>query len=65
MFKDFEIKNLRKRYDFYVQSDTLWLGDVFKKFQTMCLEKYARFLTEPGLACQAALKKTKTKLRFI
>ena len=30
IFKDFEIKNLRKYYDLYVQSDTLLLADVFE-----------------------------------
>ena len=49
--------------DKYVQSDTLLLADVFENFRNTCLEIYeldsARFLTAPGLAWQAALKKTK------
>ena len=49
----------------YVQSDTLLLGDAFDNFQNTCLEIYeldsARFLTEPTLAWQAGLKKTKVK----
>ena len=49
----------------YVQSDTLLLGDAFDNFQNTCLEIYeldsARFLTEPRLAWQAGLKKTKVK----
>ena len=36
--KDFKIKNLRKYYDLYLQSDTLLLVDVFENFQNMCLE---------------------------
>ena len=35
--KDFEKKDLRKDYDLYVQSDTLWLADVFNNFRNMCL----------------------------
>ena len=42
------------------------LADVFENFRNMCLEIYefdpAKFLSAPGLACQAALKKTKVKL---
>ena len=33
VFKDFEIKNLGEYRDFYVQSDTLLLADVFEKFR--------------------------------
>ena len=40
VFKDFEIKNLRKYYDLYVQSDTLLLVDVFENFRNMCINTY-------------------------
>ena len=67
--KDFEIKNLGEYYDLYVQSDTLLLADVFENFRNMCLEIYeldpAKFLSAPGLAWQAALKKTKVKLDLL
>ena len=33
--KVFEIKNLGEHHDFYVQSDTLFLADVFVSFQNM------------------------------
>ena len=47
----------------YVQSNTLFLADVFENFRNMCLKIYeldpAKFLSAPGLAWQASLKKTK------
>ena len=50
----------------YVKSGTLLSADVFENFRNMCFEIYkldtAKFLSAPGLACQAALKKTKVKL---
>ena len=53
----------------YVQSDTLLLAGVFEKFRNMCLKTYeldpACFLTAPGLAWQAVLKKTKGKLDLL
>ena len=52
-----------------VQSDILLLADVFENFRNMCLEIYgldpAYLLSAPGLAWQAALKKTKAKLDFL
>ena len=62
----FEIRNLGEYHDLYVQSKTLLLADVFENFQNICLVIYeldpTRFLTVPGLALQAALKKMKVKL---
>ena len=50
----------------YVQSDVLLLADVFENFRNICCKIYeldpAKFLSAPGLAWQAALKKTKVKL---
>ena len=67
--RDFEIKKLGEYYDLYLQSDTLLLADVFENFRNMCLEIYeldpAKFLPAPGLAWQAALKKTKVKLDLL
>ena len=49
----------------YVQSDTLLLADVFENFRNICLKIYeldsAKFLSAPGLAWQADLKKTNAK----
>ena len=67
--KDFEIKFFGKYHYLYSQNDTLLLADVFEKFRNMCLEIYeldpAKFLSAPGLAWQAALKKTKVKLDLL
>ena len=45
----------------YNQSDTLLLADVFENFRNMCLKIYKLDPAPPGLALQAALKKTKVK----
>ena len=63
--KDFEYKNLGECHDLYVQSDTLLSADVFENFRNTCFKLYQldpeKFLSAPGLAWQAALKKTKVK----
>ena len=45
------------------------LADVFEKFRDNCIEIYeldpAHFLSAPGLAWQAYLKKTKVKLELL
>ena len=67
--KDFEIKNLGEYHDLYIQSNTLLLADVFENFRNMCINFYeldpVKFLSAPGLAWQAALKKTKVKLDLL
>ena len=59
--KNFEINGPRKYHDLHVQSDTLLLADEFENFRYMCLKIHqldpAKFLSAPGLAWQAALKK--------
>ena len=56
-------------HDLYVQSDTALLADVFESFRNKCLEIYkldpAHFLSAPGLAWQACLKKTQVKLELL
>ena len=58
----FEIKKLGEYHDLYLESDVSLLADVFENFRKMCLKIYqldpAKFLSAPGLAWQAALKKT-------
>ena len=67
--KNFEIRNLREYHDLYVQRDTLLLADIFENFRNMCLKIYepdlAKYLSAPGLAWQAALKKVKVKLDLL
>ena len=63
------IKNLGEYHDLYVQSDTALLADVFENFRDKCIEIYeldpAHFLSAPGLAWQACLKKTGIKLELL
>ena len=52
-----------------MQSDTLLLADVFENFRNVCIKVYeldpAHFLSLPGLAWQACLKKTNVKLELL
>ena len=65
----FEIRNRGEYHDLYVQSDTLLLADVFENFRNKCLEIYELdpiyFVSAPGLAWQACLKKTEVKLELL
>ena len=69
VFKRFKLKNLGEYHDLYVQSDTLLLADVFENFKNTCLDVYeldpAHFLSLPGLAWQACLKKTGIELELL
>ena len=69
VFKRFKLKNLGEYHDLYVQSDTLLLADVFENFRNTCHEVYeldpAHFLSLPGLAWQACLKKTSIELELL
>ena len=68
-YKESEIKKLGKYHDLYFKSATLLLADVFENFWKMCLTVYeldpVKFLPAPGLAWQAALKKTEVKLELL
>ena len=68
VFNKFKLNNLGDYHDLYVQSDTL-LADVFENFRDMCLKEYeldpAHFLSLPGLAWQACLKKTNIELELL
>ena len=67
VFENLSNKNLGDYHDLYVQSDTLLLSDVFENFTNMCIKvcelDTAHFLSAPGLAWQACLKKT-SKIRI-
>ena len=67
--RSFNNKNLGDYHDFYVQSDTLLLADVFENFRNMCIKIYeldpAYLLSAPGLAWQACLTKTDVKLELL
>ena len=61
--------NLAEYHDLYVQSDTLLLADVLENFRNRCIKGYeldpAHFLSLPGLAWGACLRKNKCKIRII
>ena len=69
VFKGFKLENLGDYHDLYVQSDTLLLADVFENFRDMCIKVYeldpAHFVSLPGLAWQAYLKKTNIELEVL
>ena len=67
--KNFEIYNSGEYHDIYVQGNTLLLADVFEIFRNMCLKIYeldpAKVFSAPGLAWQAASKKTEVQLSLL
>ena len=69
VFEVFEIKHLDEYHDLYVQCDTFLIADVFEIFRNRCIEIYgfdpAHFLSAPGLAWQACLKRTKVKFELL
>ena len=68
VLKNLSNKNLGDYHDLYVESDAL-LSNVFENFRNKCIEIYeldpAHFLSAPGLAWQACLKKTEVKLELL
>ena len=69
VFKRFELENLGQYHDLYVQSDTLLLADAFENFRDVCIKEYklepTHFLSLPGPAWQACLKKTNIELELL
>ena len=69
VFKTFKLKHLGEYHELYVQSDTPLLADVFENFRNMCIKVYEldpdHFLSLPGLAWQAFLKKANVKLELL
>ena len=62
-------KDIGDCHDLYVQTDTLLLADVFEKFRDTCIEIYgldpSYFLSAPGFAWEARLKKTNLNLELL
>ena len=69
VFKKFNINNLGEYHDLYVRSDTLLLADIIENFRQSCLKNYeldpAHFVSLPGLAWQACLKKANVELELL
>ena len=69
VFKKFGMNNLGYYHDLYVRSDTLLLADIFENFRQSCLENYeldpAHFVSLPGLAWEACLKKINVELDLL
>ena len=69
VFTKLNINNLGEYHDLYGRSDTLLLADIFENFRQSCLENYeldpAHFVSLPGLAWQACLKKTNVELELL
>ena len=68
VFEKFNLNSLGDYHDLYVRSDTLLLADVFENFRNACLNNYeldpTHFVSLPGLAWQACLKKTNVELEL-
>ena len=62
-------KTMKDYHDLYLKTDVLLLTDVFENFRDVCLQNYdldpAWYYTAPGLAWDAALKKTKVSLQLL
>ena len=69
VFTNLKLDNLGIYHDLYVKSETLLLADVFENFRDMCLKEHeldpAHFISLPGLAWQACLKKTNIELELL
>ena len=69
VFKSLNNKNDHYRDDYHYHDLTLLLADVFENFRNICIKVYeldpAHFLSAPGLAWQACLKKTEVELELI
>ena len=59
--KDFKITNLGEYYDFYVQSNTLLLADVFGNFRNIFIKIYelhpSKFLLSSWISMVSSFKK--------
>ena len=69
VWEAFEVKNLGEYHHLYAQCNTFLLAVVFENLRNKCIEIYkldpTHFLSEPRLAWQAFLKKTKVELELL
>lgn len=69
VFKEFNCKNLSDYLQLYLKGDVILLADVFQKFSEKCLQIHGvdprRYVSAPGVAFDAMLKKTKIELELL
>ena len=69
VWDEFGMKTFKDYHDLYNVSDVLLLADVFENFRDVCMKNYqldpAWYYTAPGLAWDAALKKTSVELELL
>ena len=69
VWKLFKSKTLGKYHGLYLETDVLFLCDVFEKFIKTCLEYYSlnpsHYFSSPGLSWDAMLKMTGIKIELI
>ena len=67
--KKFKFETLGDYHDLYIQSDTLQPSYILGGFRNKCIEIYeldpTHFLSGPGLAWQASLKKNRSRTRIV
>ena len=67
VWSEFDCETMRDYHNLYLKSDVL--ADVFENFRDVCLTNYeldpAWYYTAPGLAWDAALKKTEVELELL
>ena len=69
VWDEFGMKTFKDYHDLYNKSYVLLLADVFENFRDVCMKNYqldpAWYYTAPGLAWDAALKKTGVELELL
>ena len=69
VWRVFGCKTMRDYHNLYLKSDGLLLADVFENFREPCSKNYeldpAWYYTTPGLAWDAAFKKTRVELELL
>ena len=69
VWDEFDMKTFKDYHNLYNVSDVLLLADVFENFRDVCMKNYqldpAWYYTAPGLAWDAALKKTGVELELL